>query len=70
MAGRNFSLTLCLSTFVGQQVGSGRHQNASEFALTRLRGRGTLATQHQMRSWPRRSLLCRHQGRRPLIGRA
>jgi len=37
MAGRNFSLTPHLSLFVDRQVGSGRHQNASEVVREALR---------------------------------
>ena len=37
MAGRNFSLTPRLSLFVDRQVGSGRHQNASEVVREALR---------------------------------
>ncbi len=37
MAGRNFSLTPRLSTFIDRQVGSGRHQNASEVVREALR---------------------------------
>ena len=37
MAGRNFSLTPDLSRFVDQQVGSGRHQTASEVVREALR---------------------------------
>lgn len=37
MAGRNFSLTPPLSNFVDRQVGSGRHQNASEVVREALR---------------------------------
>lgn len=37
MAGRNFSLTPHLSQFVNRQVGSGRHQNASEVVREALR---------------------------------
>jgi antitoxin ParD1/3/4 len=37
MTGRNFSLTPPLSQFIDQQVGSGRHQNASEVVREALR---------------------------------
>ncbi len=37
MAGRNFSLTSKLSSFVDRQVESGRHQNASEVVREALR---------------------------------
>jgi antitoxin ParD1/3/4 len=37
MSGRNFSLTEHLSQFVDRQVGSGRHQNASEVVREALR---------------------------------
>jgi antitoxin ParD1/3/4 len=37
MSGRNFSLTDHLSTFVDEQVTSGRHQNASEVVREALR---------------------------------
>jgi antitoxin ParD1/3/4 len=37
MAGRNFSLTPHLSGFVDNQVGSGRHQTASEVVREALR---------------------------------
>jgi antitoxin ParD1/3/4 len=37
MAGRNFSLTPRLSLFVDRQVGTGRHQNASEVVREALR---------------------------------
>jgi antitoxin ParD1/3/4 len=37
MAGRNFSLTPHLSSFVDRQVGSGRHQTASEVVREALR---------------------------------
>jgi len=37
MSGRNFSLTDHLSSFVDQQVVSGRHQNASEVVREALR---------------------------------
>jgi antitoxin ParD1/3/4 len=37
MSGRNFSLTEQLSQFVDRQVGSGRHQNASEVVREALR---------------------------------
>ncbi|MBI3514088.1 MAG: type II toxin-antitoxin system ParD family antitoxin [Proteobacteria bacterium] len=37
MGGRNFSLTDHLSAFVDAQVGSGRHQNASEVIREALR---------------------------------
>ena len=37
MAGRNFSLTPRLSTFVNKQVAEGRHQNASEVVREALR---------------------------------
>jgi antitoxin ParD1/3/4 len=37
VAGRNFSLTPRLSLFVDRQVGSGRHQNASEVVREALR---------------------------------
>jgi len=37
MGGRNFSLTPHLSGFVDRQVGSGRHQNASEVVREALR---------------------------------
>jgi antitoxin ParD1/3/4 len=37
MGGRNFSLTNHLSAFVDAQVGSGRHQNASEVIREALR---------------------------------
>jgi antitoxin ParD1/3/4 len=37
MAGRNFSLTPRLSRFIDRQVGSGRHQNASEVVREALR---------------------------------
>ena len=37
MAGRNVSLTSRLSDFVDHQVGSGRHQNASEVVRDGLR---------------------------------
>jgi antitoxin ParD1/3/4 len=37
MAGRNFSLTPRLSNFVDREVGSGRHQNASEVVREALR---------------------------------
>lgn len=37
MGGRNFSLTERLSAFVDQQVGEGRHQNASEVVREALR---------------------------------
>lgn len=37
MAGRNFSLTPRLSTFVNKQVADGRHQNASEVVREALR---------------------------------
>lgn len=37
MTGRNFSLTPRLSTFIDRQVGSGRHQNASEVVREALR---------------------------------
>lgn len=37
MPGRHFSLTPRLSTFIDRQVGSGRHQNASEVVREALR---------------------------------
>jgi antitoxin ParD1/3/4 len=37
MSGRNFSITEHLSRFVDRQVGSGRHQNASEVVREALR---------------------------------
>jgi antitoxin ParD1/3/4 len=37
MSGRNFSLTPRLSSFVDEQVASGRHQNASEVVREALR---------------------------------
>jgi antitoxin ParD1/3/4 len=49
MPGRNFSLTPRLSAFVDRQVGSGRHQNASEVVREALRRYETVLREDKAR---------------------
>jgi antitoxin ParD1/3/4 len=65
MSGRNFSLTPRLSDFVDRQVGSGRHQNASEVVREALRRYETTVREDEARLFAIRDAI--RQGREDIV---